>query len=173
MATCFSKKQGGVFGGEFGYDMQMSAQIKIAVCESPIDAAAENARLQNVAAGESGALVCFTGAVRGGDVRAMTLEHYPGMTEDALQKIAEDAAKKWPLFAARILHRVGRMTPGEVIVFVGACAAHRQDAFSACAFMTDYLKTRAPFWKKEETENGETRWVEAREEDENELQKWK
>ncbi|MGI9296909.1 MAG: molybdenum cofactor biosynthesis protein MoaE [Gammaproteobacteria bacterium] len=150
----------------------MPAQIDIAVRDSPIDVAAESALMQNAAAGEAGAAVCFTGAVRGGDVRAMTLEHYPGMTESALRQIAEDAAKKWPLLAARILHRVGRMTPGEVVVFVGVCSAHRHAAFSACAFMTDYLKTRAPFWKKEEIAGGETRWVEARKEDETARKKW-
>lgn len=150
----------------------MPAEINTAVRDSPIDAAAENAQLANAAAGAAGAAVCFTGAVRGGAVLAMTLEHYPGMTEAALQQIAEDAAAKWPLLAARIIHRIGKMSPGEIIVFVGASAAHRGDAFAACAFMADYLKTRAPFWKKETLVDGGNRWVQARQEDETARQKW-
>ena len=150
----------------------MPAQIYAAVRDSPIDVAAESAHVRAAAAGEAGAAVCFTGAVRGGEVRAMTLEHYPGMTEAALRQIAEDAAAKWHLLAARLAHRIGRMAPGDIIVFVGASAAHRADAFAACAFMTDYLKTRAPFWKKEELANGEERWVEARAEDETARKRW-
>ena len=149
----------------------MAAVIHTDICFSPIDAAAEGARLAEEAGGVAGAAVCFSGAVRGGEVSAMTLEHYPGMTESALRQIAERAASSWSLMSARILHRVGRMLPGDIIVFVGASSAHRADAFSACACMTDYLKTRAPFWKKEETANG-TRWVEAAPEDEKARLQW-
>ena len=151
----------------------MRGEVSVVVCDAPIDAAAESARLCQTAAGEAGAAAFFCGTVRGGEVRAMTLEHYPGMTEDALLQIAKDAAARWPLFAARIIHRVGRMTAGDIIVFVGASAAHRQDAFNACEFMTDFLKTRAPFWKKEETNSGECRWVAARESDETARKRWK
>lgn len=146
-------------------------EIFSAVCETPFDPAAEEAALRKAGAGLAGACVCFTGSVRGGEVLALTLEYYPGMTETALQNIAENAAKKWPLFAARIVHRAGRMLPGETIVFAGACCAHRADAFAAAAYMADMLKTRAPFWKKEETAAGE-RWLAARPEDDNAAAKW-
>ena len=102
----------------------------------------------------------------------MTLEHYPGMTERALCDIAARARERWQLSAARIVHRVGRMKPGEAVVFVGAAARHRAAAFDACRYMADFLKTRAPFWKKEETANGE-RWVRARQSDEDALAQWR
>lgn len=119
----------------------------------------------------NGAAAYFVGRVRGGEVQAMTLEHYPAMTEAALAQIAQDAAARWPLAAAHIIHRVGRLLPGEVIVFVGALSPHRAAAFSACAYMTDYLKTAAPFWKKEETAAG-SRWVTARAEDDDARRRW-
>lgn len=151
--------------------MSESPQISAEVRESPIDLAAESAGIQHAADGIAGASVCFSGAVRGGDVLALTLEHYPGMTEKALQRIAESAAQRWPLLAARIVHRAGRMLPGEIIVFAGVCAAHRAPAFAACSYIADFLKTRAPFWKKEETAQGE-RWVEARVEDTRAIEEW-
>ncbi len=143
----------------------------VAVCACPIDLAAEDARLRGAVAGRAGAAVCFSGAVRGGGTRALTLEHYPGMTENALRQIAETAAHKWNLLAARIVHRTGRMLPGDVIVFVGACSAHRAESFAAAAYMADFLKTRAPFWKKEETAAG-TRWVDAAAADEKARARW-
>ena len=122
-----------------------------------------------------GAVTSFVGYVRdyndGQDVRGMFLEHYPGMTEKALQKIIVEAEQRWPLLRVEVLHRVGRLQPGEPIVFVGTASAHRQAAFDACNFIMDYLKTRAPFWKKEDTPDGE-RWVEGRASDQAALQRW-
>ena len=104
-------------------------------------------------------------------VAAMTLEHYPGMTEHALADIVAEAHTRWPLQAVRVIHRVGRLLPGERIVFVGVAAGHRGDAFAACEFIMDYLKTRAPFWKKEETPQG-ARWVDARDSDDAAAARW-
>jgi len=123
-----------------------------------------------------GAVVSFVGYVRdfndGQDVHGMFLEHYPGMTEKALGKIAAEAEQRWPLLQLEVLHRIGALEPGEPIVFVGAASAHRQAAFDACAFVMDYLKTRAPFWKKENTADG-PRWVEGRESDHAAAERWK
>lgn len=122
-----------------------------------------------------GAVVGFVGYVRdfndGQDVSGMFLEHYPGMTEKALAKIADEACQRWPLLRLEVLHRVGSLEPGEPIVFVGVASAHRQAAFEACDFVMDYLKTRAPFWKKENTAEG-PRWVEGRASDEAALKRW-
>ena len=123
-----------------------------------------------------GAVVSFVGYVRdfndGRDVSGMFLEHYPGMTEKALDKIVLEAEQRWPLLRLEVLHRVGALEPGEPIVFVGVASAHRQAAFDACAFVMDYLKTRAPFWKKEQTGDG-PRWVEGRVSDEKAADRWK
>jgi len=123
----------------------------------------------------TGAVAGFVGYVRdyndGKDVAGMWLEHYPGMTEKALQAIAEQAAARWALLDVQLIHRVGQLAPGDPIVFVGAASAHRQDAFAATEFIMDYLKTRAPFWKRETTPLGE-RWVEARDSDEQALSRW-
>ncbi|MFZ2628845.1 MAG: molybdopterin synthase catalytic subunit MoaE [Rugosibacter sp.] len=105
-------------------------------------------------------------------VAAMALEHYPGMTEKALAEIVAEAESRWHLCAVRVIHRIGRLLPGERIVFVGVAAAHRGDAFAACEFIMDYLKTRAPFWKKEETPQG-ARWVDARDDDETAAARWR
>ncbi|QJD58758.1 molybdopterin synthase catalytic subunit MoaE [Pseudomonas sp. gcc21] len=122
-----------------------------------------------------GASVAFVGYVRdfndGEEVAGMLLEHYPGMTEKALQKITDEACRRWPLIRLDILHRVGRLKPGEPIVFVGVTSAHRDAAFQASHYVIDYLKTRAPFWKKEDTGAG-PRWVEARDSDNVALDKW-
>ncbi|MEO0617675.1 MAG: molybdopterin synthase catalytic subunit MoaE [Pseudomonadota bacterium] len=122
-----------------------------------------------------GAIVSFTGTVRdlGGTdhVAAMTLEHYPGMTERALAALESDARSRWPLDDCLVLHRCGRLEPGENIVLVVTLSAHRQAAFDAAAFLMDDLKTRAPFWKKEETADG-TRWVEARASDDAAAARW-
>lgn len=122
-----------------------------------------------------GAVVAFVGYVRdfndGLDVAGMFLEHYPGMTEKALDKIVIEAGQRWPLLKVEVLHRVGALEPGEPIVFVGVASAHRQAAFDACNFIMDYLKTRAPFWKKEQTSAGE-RWVEGKQSDTDAAGRW-
>ena len=121
----------------------------------------------------AGAVVSFTGVVRddGGTLDEMLIEHYPGMTEKALEKIAQDAMTRWTLTSAFILHRHGQLTPGEPIMMVATASRHRVDAFQAAEFLMDYLKSRAPFWKKERR-GGETTWVEARDEDEDALSRW-
>ena len=125
---------------------------------------------------EVGGLAVFVGLVRdrvGGEaLGAMTLEHYPGMTEKALAGIEEEANRRWPLEASLIVHRVGRLEPGERIVLVAAASAHRQAAFEACQFLIDWLKTKAPFWKQEETASG-PKWVEARAGDDEAAKRWR
>lgn len=122
-----------------------------------------------------GALVSFTGLVRdhaeGATVAGMELEHYPGMTEKALEAIEADARGRWPLQACLIIHRYGPLAPGEQIMMVATASAHRQAAFAAAEFLMDYLKSRAPFWKKEATPDG-GRWVDARDDDELALARW-
>lgn len=122
-----------------------------------------------------GALASFVGYVRdyndGREVAGMTLEHYPGMTEKALAGIVEQARSRWPLLGVTIVHRVGRLLPGEPIVFVGTASAHRQAAFAACECIMDYLKTRAPFWKREDTPDG-ARWVDGRACDRAAAERW-
>ena len=122
-----------------------------------------------------GAVVAFVGTVRdmndGAAVAAMELEHYPGMTEQAIEAIVEQAKARWPLCAARVVHRVGALLPLDQIVLVATAAPHRGDAFAACEFIIDYLKTEAPFWKKEQTAQG-ARWVDARVTDQAALAKW-
>ena len=123
-----------------------------------------------------GGLAVFVGLVR--DVvgeealGAMTLEHYPGMTEKMLERIEAEANQRWPLEASLIVHRTGRLEPGERIVLVAAASQHRQAALEACQFLIDWLKTKAPFWKLEETETG-PRWVEARAGDDRAAERWK
>jgi len=122
-----------------------------------------------------GAVVGFVGYVRdyndGQEVAGMTLEHYPGMTEKALAGIVEQAGARWPLLGVEIVHRVGHLQPGEPIVFVGTASSHRQAAFDACNFIMDYLKTRAPFWKREDTPAG-SRWVDGRDSDQAAARRW-
>ncbi len=122
-----------------------------------------------------GAVVSFTGLVRemtgGGEITAMELEHYPGMTERALEAIVEAARGRWPLQGVRVIHRHGPLAPGDRIVLVLTASRHREAAFEAAAFLMDYLKTRAPFWKKETGAAG-TRWVEAREMDDRAAERW-
>ncbi|CAN0621373.1 molybdopterin synthase catalytic subunit [Burkholderia multivorans] len=122
-----------------------------------------------------GAVACFVGTVRdlndGETVAAMELEHYPGMTEKALERIAVDACRRWPGIDVTIVHRVGKLYPLDQIVLVATVAAHRGDAFASCEFVMDYLKTQAPFWKKETTADGE-RWVDARSADDAALARW-
>jgi molybdopterin synthase catalytic subunit len=122
-----------------------------------------------------GGITSFVGLVRdiaGGDrVAAMTLEHYPGMTERELAAIEEEARRRWPLDAVLIIHRYGRLAPGERIVMVATAAAHREAAFASCHFLIDWLKTKAPFWKREETPDGE-RWVDAQASDDVAAKRW-
>jgi molybdopterin synthase catalytic subunit len=124
---------------------------------------------------EIGAVASFVGLVRdehgGAPVSAMTLEHYPGMTERQLRRLEAEAHDRWPLLDSLIVHRVGRMLPGEPIVLVATASAHRHAALEACAFLIDWLKTAAPFWKLEETPSGE-RWVEARAADDVAARRW-
>ncbi len=123
-----------------------------------------------------GAVAAFVGTVRDvnadASVAAMTLEHYPGMTEKALASIVADAKSRWAIADALVIHRVGALRPADQIVLVGVTSAHRGDAFAACEFIIDYLKTRAPFWKKEENPDG-ARWVEARASDDDAAAKWR
>jgi molybdopterin synthase catalytic subunit len=122
-----------------------------------------------------GGVASFIGLVRefSGDkaISAMTLEHYPAMTEKQLREIEREALRRWPLQASLIIHRYGRLEPGEHIVLVAAAAAHRQAAFEACSFLIDWLKTKAPFWKVEDSETG-AKWVEARSSDDEAAQRW-
>ncbi len=123
-----------------------------------------------------GAVVTFTGLVRRGmgaqAIRSMTLEHYPGMTESELERIEADAQERWPLSASLIVHRHGRLLPGENIVLVITASPHRQAAFEAASFLMDYLKTSAPFWKKEELSSGDSGWVEAKAADDAAADRW-
>ena len=122
-----------------------------------------------------GGIACFVGLVRdlaGSErISAMTLEHYPGMTERALEAIEAEARRRWPLEACLIIHRHGRLEPGDRIVLVATAAQHRAAAFDSCAFLVDWLKTKAPFWKLEETPHGE-RWVEAKASDDDAARRW-
>ena len=122
-----------------------------------------------------GAIVSFVGTVRdlneGATVAEMELEHYPGMTEQAIQAIIEQAKARWPIYGALVIHRVGPLQPMDQIVLVAVTSPHRGEAFSACEFIIDYLKTEAPFWKKEQTADG-ARWVDARSSDDEALKKW-
>jgi molybdopterin synthase catalytic subunit len=122
-----------------------------------------------------GAVVAFVGTVRdmndGASVAELELEHYPGMTERALRDIVDQAKARWPLHGVLVIHRVGPMAPLEQIVLVACTSAHRGEAFAACEFIMDYLKTAAPFWKKEQTPDG-ARWVDARSADDEALRKW-
>ena len=143
--------------------------IAVAVSPEPIDIAAAT---ESVEVAGAGGIASFIGRVRADDgVRALALEHYPGMTEAALVAIGEEAARRWSLMAVTIRHRVGPMVPGDRIVFVAAAAAHRADALAACAYCIDRLKTDAPFWKREPADAG-ARWVDAREADQRRAADW-
>jgi molybdopterin synthase catalytic subunit len=139
------------------------------------DIAAEVARM---AAGrrDIGAIVTFTGTVRAEAdeaLVALTLEHYPGMTEAELGRVEAEACERWPLKGSTIVHRIGTLRPGDNIVLVVTASAHRQDAFAAAEFLMDYLKNRAPFWKKETLRDGTSRWVEARQIDLTAAARWR
>ncbi len=136
------------------------------------------AEVRRVGAGRTdiGAIVTFTGTVRsandGDAIAGMTLEHYPGMTEAELERVEAEAHTRWPLQASLIVHRVGTLRPGDNIVLVVTASAHREAAFAAAEFLMDYLKTRAPFWKKEVGADGKEHWVEARDSDDRVVERW-
>ncbi len=147
--------------------------MRIVVQQAPFDFGQE---AQDFASGHSnmGAIVTFTGVVRDtgdGALEAMEIEHYPGMTEAALTKIADEALARWSLGDVLVIHRHGRLVPGEMIMMVATASRHRKDAFEAAEFLMDYLKSRAPFWKREVTGQGAA-WVAARDEDEAALERW-
>ncbi len=148
--------------------------MTIKVQAEDFDAGAEIAKISAVSTNVGG--VCsFLGLVRDADdgksITAMTLEHYPGMTEKQLAKIEAEAHERWPLDDTLIIHRYGRLEPGDQIVLVVTASAHRKAAFEACEFLIDWLKTKAPFWKSEETPDG-TSWVEAKAADDHAADKW-
>ncbi|MDX5379257.1 MAG: molybdopterin synthase catalytic subunit MoaE [Halomonas sp.] len=146
----------------------------IRVQQAAFDAGSEQRQLLEGRT-DIGAVVSFTGLVRDfnerPDVNALTLEHYPGMTEVALGEIVAEAESRWPLQGVRLIHRVGRLGPGDPIVLVVVASAHRRAAFEACDFIMDYLKTRAPFWKKEHSITGDY-WVAERESDHRDASRW-
>jgi molybdopterin synthase catalytic subunit len=144
--------------------------VRILIQEADFDAGAEIAWLNGPGVGGIGS---FVGTVRdSGGLAALWLEHYPGMTERAVEKIVAEAANRWPLLGCTVVHRVGRLAPAQNIVFVGASSAHREAALSATAFLIDWLKTSAPFWKREEFLSGASDWVAAREADEAAAKGW-
>lgn len=144
---------------------------EIRIQQEDFDPGAEIAALTGTR-GAIGAIASFIGLVRSDDgLIAMTLDHYPGMCESEIAAHVAEAKTRWPIIALRIVHRIGRLMPGERIVFVGVSSMHRQAAFQAAEFLMDYLKTRAPFWKREERQTGET-WVEARAVDEESIKRW-
>jgi len=149
--------------------------LTVRVQAGDFDLSAEVAQLR-AANPKVGGIVTFVGTVRdlneGAQVAEMELEHYPGMTEQSIQAIMEQARQRWPIYDALVIHRVGPLKPMEQIVLVAVTSAHRGEAFAACEFIIDYLKTEAPFWKKEQTPDG-ARWVDARISDTSALDKWR
>ena len=150
----------------------MGAVMDVRITEADFDITAEHDALKARAVG---AIVTFTGTVRGDDdgaeITALTLEHFPGMTEAEITCIIEIARDRWSLAGVTVIHRVGRLLPEDNIVFVGVAAAHREAAFAGASFIMDYLKTKAPFWKKAEDASGES-WVEARASDDAAADRW-
>ena len=148
----------------------MSASLWIDVRTEDFDAGAELGRLETLG---GGGVASFTGVVRGGNgLVSLELEHHPAMTLKMMTRIAEDACARWPLLGVTAIHRHGRLAPGERIVLVAAASPHRAAALEATAFLIDWLKTRAPFWKKEHFDDGSSRWVEARKEDDDAAARW-
>ena len=149
--------------------------MSVRVQEAPFDVSAEIAALTAGDVG-IGAVATFIGKVRGEahghSLQSMTLEHYPGMTEDELARIEQEDQSRFRLNASCIIHRIGELQPGDDIVLVITCSPHRQDAFEACEFLMDYLKTNAPFWKKETDTKGSGHWVDAREGDNTAAGRW-
>jgi len=148
--------------------------MTIRIQHEDFDAGAEINRMR-LARPDTGAVASFIGQVRdlndGSNISSMMLEHYPGMTEKALETIVEQAKQRWDIFDALVIHRVGTLQPTEQIVLVVVSGAHRGEAFAACEFIMDYLKTEAPFWKKEQTAEGE-HWVESRNSDDQARARW-
>jgi molybdopterin synthase catalytic subunit len=145
--------------------------MRVAVQPAPFDLGTEVAAFAAGVAG-AGAVVTFTGIVRPDDgLTGMEIEHYPGMTERAIQGIVDEAVRRWKLADALVIHRHGALKPGEPIMMVATAAPHRGDAFAAAEFLMDYLKSRAPFWKKESRDGGAS-WVAAKEADEDALKRW-
>jgi molybdopterin synthase catalytic subunit len=152
----------------------MAAEPVIRVQRDNFDAAAESARLTGDRT-DVGAVVTFTGLCRdeNGILSALELEHYPGMAEAEIGRIARQAAERWPLTGLTIIHRYGKIAPGENIVLVAAASSHRQASFEAADFLMDFLKTRAPFWKKEHrTDGSDGGWVEAKQADDTAAERW-
>lgn len=148
----------------------MNADIHVQVSAADIDVGAELARLEALG---GGGVASFTGVVRGGGgLTALELEHHPGITLAMMTRIAEEAAARWPLLGITAIHRHGRLAPGERIVLVAAASPHRAAALEAAAFLIDWLKTKAPFWKKEHFADGSNRWVEARAADDDAAARW-
>ncbi len=144
--------------------------IEVRVQAEPFEPGAELARLEALA---PGAVASFTGLVRGDDgLVAMELEHYPAMTQAALERVAGEAQSRWPLSGVIVIHRYGRLVPGDRIVFVGTASSHRAAALDGCAFLIDWLKTKAPFWKREVMADGSGRWVEAKTADDSAAARW-
>ncbi len=154
--------------------MEATTHLKLQVSVEDFDAGEEIRRVQSLT-DSIGGVASFIGAMRssneGRRIDAMSLEHYPGMTEKALGRIVAEADARWHLLGATVIHRVGEFVPGDQIVLVVTAASHRGEAFAACEFIMDYLKTRAPFWKKERTSEGDF-WVEARDSDEQAADRW-
>jgi molybdopterin synthase catalytic subunit len=146
--------------------------MRIAVQSEPFDLGNEVAAFTSGVRG-AGAVVSFTGLVRdeGGKLAGMEIEHYPGMTEKAIAGIVEEAVRRWALVDALVIHRYGTLGPGEAIMMVATAAVHRGDAFAAAEYLMDYLKSRAPFWKKELSGDGAS-WVAAKDADEDALKRW-
>jgi molybdopterin synthase catalytic subunit len=145
---------------------------RVLVQEAAFDLGAETAAL-GAGRTDVGGIASFLGICRADDgLAAMVLEHYPGMTERAIARIAAEAEGRWPLTGCTVIHRVGRILPGEPIVLVLTASAHRAAALESCAFLIDWLKTRAPFWKREEFADGAQRWVDAKAEDDAAAARW-
>lgn len=155
-------------------DQKNAIPVKIKIQNEDFDVSTENKILQE---NQTGAIVSFVGVVRGFDekinsvIESMTLEHYPGMTEAEIDKIVQKSIKKWDLTGITVIHRVGKLFVSDQIVFVGVSSMHRQNAFDACNFIMDWLKTKAPFWKVEENNNHRS-WVSSRQSDQEATKKW-
>ena len=144
---------------------------RVSIQAEDFDVGSELAALEALG---GGGVASFTGVVRGGDgLVALELEHYPAMTQVQVGRIVEEAMARWPLLGVRVIHRFGRLPPGARIVFVGTASRHRTAALESCAFLIDWLKSDAPFWKKEHFDGGATQWVAARDEDVAKAQDWR
>ncbi len=141
------------------------------ICEQPLDIAALTTAFPR-SAEDTGAVATFTGFVRGDGISALALEHYPGMTEQSILDTVHSAARRWPVQAVQVVHRVGELSAGDPIVWLAVGSSHRAAAFSACEFIMDYLKVSAPLWKRERDAAGRWYWVDAKDSDENRARRW-